>query len=106
MAEYRAVCRAGDVAPGTARLVEVDGRAIALFNLDGAFHAMEDTCLHAGGPLHEGEIEGPIVTCPWHYWKFDVTSGRCNLNPKVSLACYAVRVRDGTVEIEVPPAFP
>lgn len=102
MAGYRVVCRAADVAPGTARRVELDGRAIALFNVEGTFHAMEDTCLHAGGPLHEGELEGPIVTCPWHHWKFDVTSGRCDLNPKISLACYDVRVRDGTVEIRAP----
>jgi nitrite reductase/ring-hydroxylating ferredoxin subunit len=101
MAGYRAVCRAEDVAPGTARLVEIDGKAIALFNVDGAFHAMEDTCLHAGGPLHEGALDGPIVTCPWHDWQFDVRSGRCDLNPKVALDCYDVRVRDGTVEIRV-----
>jgi nitrite reductase/ring-hydroxylating ferredoxin subunit len=99
MAGYRAVCRAADVAPGTGRLVEIDGKAIALFNVDGTFHAMEDTCLHAGGPLHEGALEGHTVTCPWHSWEFDVTSGRCNLNPKVTLACYSARVRDGMVEI-------
>jgi len=97
--EYRAVCRAEEVAPGTGRLVEIDGKAIALFNVGGAFHAMEDTCLHAGGPLHEGALEGPIVTCPWHAWEFDVRSGRCDLNPKVTLSCFDVRVRDGTVEI-------
>ncbi|MHC4973337.1 MAG: Rieske (2Fe-2S) protein [Planctomycetota bacterium] len=100
MAEYRAVCRAEEVAPGTGRLVEIDGKAIALFNVDGTFHAMEDTCLHAGGPLHEGALEGPIVTCPWHHWKFDVTSGRCDLNPKVALDCFDVRVSDGFVEIK------
>ncbi|MHC4135796.1 MAG: Rieske (2Fe-2S) protein [Planctomycetota bacterium] len=99
MVEYRAVCRAEEVAPGTGRLVEIDGKAIALFNVGETFQAMEDTCLHAGGPLHEGVLEGSIVTCPWHAWKFDVTSGRCSLNPKVTLSCYDVRVRDGMVEI-------
>lgn len=99
MGGYRAVCRAGDVAPGTGRLVEIDGKAIALFNVAGTFHAMEDSCLHAGGPLHEGAVEGRIVTCPWHSWEFDVTSGQCSLNPKVTLDCYDVRVRDGVVEI-------
>ncbi len=99
MAGYRTVCRAEEVAPGRGRLVEIDGRAIALFNVDGTFHAMEDTCLHAGGPLHEGALEDPIVTCPWLAWEFDVRSGRCDLNPKVTLSCFDVRVRDGTVEI-------
>ncbi|MHC4669186.1 MAG: Rieske (2Fe-2S) protein [Planctomycetota bacterium] len=51
--------------------------------------------------MHEGALAGTVVTCPWHGWEFDVTSGRCNLNPKASLACYAVRVRDGMVEIRV-----
>jgi len=99
MAGYRTVCRAGDVAPGTGRLVEIDGKAIALFNVGGTFHAIEDNCLHAGGPLHEGALEGTIVKCPWHHWEFDVTSGRCDLNPKITLSCYDVRVRDGMVEI-------
>ncbi|MHC4547732.1 MAG: Rieske (2Fe-2S) protein [Planctomycetota bacterium] len=101
MAGYRPLCRADEVAPGSGRLVELEGKAIALFNVDGAHHALEDTCLHGGGPLHEGALAGTVVTCPWHGWEFDVTSGRCNLNPKASLACYAVRVRDGMVEIRV-----
>ena len=99
MAKYRVVCGADEVAPGKGRRVVIEGKEIALFNVDGTFHAMEDTCLHAGGPLHEGVLEGSIVTCPWHAWKFDVTSGRCDLNPKVTLSCFDVRVRDGMVEI-------
>lgn len=100
MPVYRPVCRADEIRPGEARLVEVEGRAIALFNVDGALHAIEDTCLHAGGPLHEGTLERTTVTCPWHGWRFDVATGRCDLNPMVSLACYPVRVRDGMIEIE------
>ena len=101
MEEYRAVCAAGEVAPGGARLVEMDGKAIALFNVAGVFHAIEDTCLHAGGPLHEGTIEGFVVTCPWHEWQYDVIDGSCSLNPLQSLTCFPVRVRQGTVEIRV-----
>jgi len=58
---YRPVCRANELPPGEARLVEVDGKAIALFNVGGALHAIEDTCLHAGGPLHEGTLDGTTV---------------------------------------------
>jgi nitrite reductase (NADH) small subunit len=101
MAGYRAVCRAEEIAPGATRLFEIDGKAIALFNVDGTLHAMEDTCLHAGGPLHEGVLQGSIITCPWHGWEFDVTSGRCPFNPKVALSRYGVRVRRGMVEIRV-----
>jgi nitrite reductase/ring-hydroxylating ferredoxin subunit len=97
---YRPVCRADELSPGAGRLVEIDGQGIALFNVLGAFHAIEDTCLHAGGPLHEGTLDGTTVTCPWHEWRFDVATGSCELNPNASLRCYKVRVRDGMVEIE------
>jgi nitrite reductase/ring-hydroxylating ferredoxin subunit len=100
MPRYRAICPESEIPPGAARRVEIDGKEIALFNVDGAFHAVEDTCLHAGGPLHEGTLEGTTVTCPWHAWRFDVATGSCNLNPMVSLTRYAVRVRGGMVEIE------
>ena len=99
MGKYSPVCRADEVPPGQARLVRVEGREIALFNVGGTFHATEDTCLHAGGPLHEGTLDGPVVTCPWHSWTFDVSTGQCHLNPLVKLVRYAVRVRDGTVEV-------
>lgn len=81
--------------------MEIDGKAIALFNVGGTFRAIEDTCLHAGGPLHEGALDGTTVTCPWHEWRFDVATGSCEMNPMVSLACYPVRVRGGMIEIEV-----
>jgi nitrite reductase/ring-hydroxylating ferredoxin subunit len=101
VAEFRAVCRAEALPPGEARLVRAAGRELALFNIDGTFHAMEDTCLHAGGPLHEGTLRGNVVICPWHQWEFDVTNGACNLNPVVSLDTFEVRIRDGAVEIRV-----
>lgn len=101
MPRYRAVCRAADVPPGTARLVELDGKAIAIFHAGGGFRALEDICLHAGGPLHQGTLAGRTVTCPWHGWRYDLETGACDLNPCVALVTYPVRVRDGTVEIEV-----
>ena len=102
MSDYRPVCRASELEPGSARLVLIDGKEIALFFLDGEYHAMEDHCLHAGGPLHEGELDGRIVICPWHHWRFDLRDGSCNLNPKVNLETYPVRVRDGFIEIRYP----
>jgi NAD(P)H-dependent nitrite reductase small subunit len=99
MSGYQPVCRAAEIPPGSARLAVIDGKEIAIFHVDGRFYAMEDTCLHAGGPLHEGSLEGTKVICPWHDWTFDVTSGQCGMNPKVSLDCYAVRVVDGVVQV-------
>ena len=62
--------------PGGKKLVEVDGRAIAVFNVDGAFHAIDDVCTHDGGPLAEGELIGCEIECPRHGARFDVRTGR------------------------------
>ena len=99
MPVYSAVCREDEIPPGATHLVHLDGREIGLFHVGGEIYAMENTCLHAGGPLHEGTIEGTTVTCAWHQWQFDLRDGSCSLNPCVSLQTYDVRVRGGSVEI-------
>ena len=66
MAQFIKVASAADLAPGEAKCVEVAGKKIALFNLEGTFYAIDDTCTHRGGPLSEGEVSGEEVTCPWH----------------------------------------
>ena len=104
MEEYRPVCPEGDLQPGKSRLAQIDGRAIAIFNVDGVLYAMEDTCLHAGGPLSEGRVEGTIVTCPWHDWRYDLKTGCTPLNHKISLPCFPVRVREGTIEVSPHPS--
>ena len=103
MPEYRTVCAVGELEPGGARLVVLDGKEIALFLVDGEYYAIEDNCLHAGGPLHEGRLEERTVVCPWHDWRFDLKTGACDLNPKVNLDRYPVRVRDGFIEIQYQP---
>ena len=99
MAGYSTVCAENDVPPGEGRHFVVGGIEIALFRLStGTFHATENTCLHAGGPLHEGTLEGATVTCPWHAWQYDVTDGSCGLHGG-GLTCYPTRVVNGTVEV-------
>jgi len=100
VALWRRVCPVGDLPPGRATLLEVDGKPIGVFHTEEGLFAIEDHCLHAGGPLHEGRLDGTTVTCPWHDWRFDVTTGGCDLNPMVSLTRYPVRVRNGTIEVE------
>ncbi|HXG59872.1 MAG TPA: regulatory iron-sulfur-containing complex subunit RicT [Planctomycetota bacterium] len=68
--------KASEVPPGSGRTVDLGGLRVALFNVDGRFHALADECPHQGGPLGEGRLEGGAVTCPWHQWKFDVATGR------------------------------
>ena len=75
MAGYVKVATTNDVEPGKSKLVEVNGRRIALFNLDGTFYAIDDFCTHRGASLSEGDVIGKDVQCPWHGALFDVTTG-------------------------------
>jgi nitrite reductase/ring-hydroxylating ferredoxin subunit len=96
------VARTEEVPVGTARMVEVNGKEVALFNVAGSFHAIDNTCTHVGGPLCEGEINGAEVTCPWHGAVFDVTSGQALGPPAAqSVARYNVRVEGPDIEIEI-----
>ena len=102
MPEFVKVAGTDEVSPGQARLVDVGGKEIALFNVAGAFHAIDNNCTHVGGPLCEGEINGVEVTCPWHGATFDVTSGQV-LGPPAGepVSRYNVRVEGSDIEIEV-----
>lgn len=97
------VASAADIRPGEGRVVEARGHTLALFNVDGRFYAIDNVCLHRGGPLGEGDLEGRVVSCPWHAWRWDVTSGANVNNPAVKVACFAVTVEGGEVLVELPP---
>jgi nitrite reductase (NADH) small subunit len=60
------VAKTGDLSPGQGKVFQAEGQTIALFNVDGSFYAIDNTCTHAGGPLGEGGLVGDEVTCPWH----------------------------------------
>jgi len=75
MAEFVRVAGRSEIAPGGKKLVEIDGRAIAVFNVDGTFYAIDDVCTHDGGPLAEGDLEGNEIRCPRHGARFDVRTG-------------------------------
>ena len=98
---YVRVARTDDVPPGTGTVVEANGRKLALFNVDGTFYALDNTCLHRGGPVGEGDLDGTIVTCPWHGFQYDVTTGRNVFDPEVGLQSFEVRVADGDVLVAV-----
>jgi nitrite reductase (NADH) small subunit len=95
------VAGAGEIGPGEGRVVEAAGRAVALFNVDGRYYAIDNTCPHRGGPLGEGDLEGAVVACPWHAWRWDVTTGANTNNPAVKLACYPVTEEGGSVFVEL-----
>jgi nitrite reductase (NADH) small subunit len=91
-----------DVPPGSAREFAAGGRVVALFNVDGAFYALDGICPHAGGPLGEGSLCGATVTCPWHGWQFDVKTGRQALNPRIEQPTFPVKVEKEAIWAEIP----
>jgi nitrite reductase (NADH) small subunit len=99
--QFVTVGRAGDVPAGTGRQVTVDGRWVALFNVKGIHYAIDATCLHRGGPLADGALTGCIVTCPWHGWQFDVTTGVFVQDPHVGVTRHDARVVDGDIQVRL-----
>lgn len=91
-----------EFAPGTSREIAVAGRVIALYRIGDTFHALDGICPHAGGPLGEGTLEGTRVTCPWHGWQFDVTTGGHCLTPKIAQERFDIELHDGNVYIDLP----
>ena len=94
---------AADIKPGTAKTVSVDGREIAVFNVDGTFYAVDNYCPHQGGLLSEGWLEGTTITCPWHAWCFNLTDGEMTIGKFASVDVYDVRVEDGQVSVSRTP---
>jgi nitrite reductase (NADH) small subunit len=91
-----------DVPPGEGRVVEAGGRSLALFNVSGAFYVIDNSCSHRGGPLGEGDLDGTVVVCPWHAWRWDVTSGANMNNPAVKMACFPVSLEGDQVWVDLP----
>ena len=101
MKRYRVAC-VDDIPAGEGREFVVGGRIVAMFNVDGTFHAMDGICPHAGGPLAKGQLRQNVVTCPWHGWQFDVTTGQHCLNAQLKHARFDVIVEAGELWIELP----
>ena len=101
MSEFARAIAVADLPPGRAAEVVVDGQAIALFNVDGTFHALAGRCPHRGGPLGQGFLDGPRVSCPWHNYTFDVTTGENVVNADLKVARYEVKVEDGQVRVKL-----
>ena len=102
MADFVRVAQASDLAPGGKKLLDIDGRAVALFNVNGTFYAIDDVCTHDGGPLAEGELRGCEIECPRHGARFDVRSGAALCMPAIEpVATHQVKVEDGAVFVRV-----
>jgi nitrite reductase (NADH) small subunit len=97
------VADASEIAEGQGALFEANGLTIAVFNAGaGRFHATSPLCPHEDGPLADGWLEGDVVVCPWHGWDFELATGRCRVDERLGITVYDVRVRDGTIEVNLP----
>jgi nitrite reductase (NADH) small subunit len=102
MAEWHRLAALSEVPPGSARELTAGGRVIALFNVGGTLYALDGICPHAGGPLGEGVLSGLVVTCPWHGWQFDVTTGRHCLNARIEHTTFPLKIEGDDVFVELP----
>jgi 3-phenylpropionate/trans-cinnamate dioxygenase ferredoxin subunit len=98
--EYTRVAGVDEIPVGRIKLVDVAGERLAVANGGDVFYAFSDECTHDGGPLSEGELEGAIVTCPWHFSRFDLRTGEIIDSPAEDpITVYEVKVEDGGVYV-------
>jgi len=116
------VAEAGEIGDGERLIVQLEGRDIAVFYVDGEYHAYTNWCAHQSGPCCEGTLtgtmtasfdrdsletslewtgEGHILNCPWHGWEYDVTTGECLSRNRVRLPAHDVEVRDGEIVVSL-----
>lgn len=107
------VGKVAEVQPGERKIVQAEGRSIGVFNVNGSYYALRNSCPHQGAPLCQGHVtgmtltappgqynygrSGEIIRCPWHGWEFDILTGKSIYDPHKCL----VRTYDVTVEQEL-----
>lgn len=111
-----------ELAPGSKKVVEAEGRSIGVYNIDGAFYAIRNLCPHQGAALCAGittsfltwkqppgefcfEREGEIVRCPWHFWEFDIKTGHMIVDPQTRTKTYDVTVERYDVTVDEEQVF-
>jgi 3-phenylpropionate/trans-cinnamate dioxygenase ferredoxin subunit len=110
------VAKASEIPPGSKKIVEVGGRSIGVFNINGQFHALRNVCPHKGAELCKGPVmplvissgpgnfdferEGEILRCPWHAWEFDIKTGCMIVDPAMRTKSYEVTVEKFDVSVD------
>jgi nitrite reductase/ring-hydroxylating ferredoxin subunit len=97
------VARFSELDDGVGNCLEIAGKRLALFRVGDRCFAIDDTCPHRDAPLHEGNVIGLEVECPWHASRFNLETGAVRLEPaKRGVTAYQVRILDGDVQIDWP----
>ena len=101
--EWTQAIAADEVAEGHVVAVTIGDHNIAIYHIQGGeFHATSNICIHRGGPLGQGLLEGHAVMCPWHAWTWDVRTGENTANPGLAIPTFEVKVEGGDVLVQIP----
>jgi len=111
------VARVDEIPPGGRKIVRLEGREVGVFNLDGEFYALKNSCPHQAARVCLGRVvgttlpgavyqfeygrEGRILRCPWHSWEYDITTGESVFDPRVRVVSYPVLVENGEVAVTI-----
>ena len=96
------VLSVNELPKGKGKQITIDGKVLALFNIDGKFYCIDGKCTHKGGPLWEGEVNGNVVVCPWHGSKFDIVTGEVKEGPaSKKVSTYIVKVSGKDILVDI-----
>jgi nitrite reductase/ring-hydroxylating ferredoxin subunit len=99
---YFTLCETKYVPEGGMKQFDLLDREFLVINLKGQFYCLDGRCTHAGAPLFEGSLKGEILTCPWHYSRFNITDGSVANGPtKNPLNSYKCKIKDGRLLIDL-----
>ena len=101
MDDFVEVARLDQVPPGAGSCFTVASKEVAVFNVAGTIYAMDDSCLHKGASLGSGKLEGKVVTCRAHGWRYDVTTGSTMNVPGYGVTSYPAKIVDGMIMVKV-----
>jgi nitrite reductase (NADH) small subunit len=101
VAERHKVASIDDIAPNDMKIFSVAGKEIVISRADGGVQAFSNACVHRGGPLGEGDLQGCVVTCPWHGWQFNVQTGESVMNAQIKHPVYPVTVEGKDIYVEL-----
>ncbi len=103
IAEFIKVASASEIEEGTMQAIEVDGEPICLAKVNGEICAFTDNCTHISGPLNDGELDGYVVTCPWHGAQFDIRTGKVLCGPaRQDILTYPIKMDGDAILISLP----
>ncbi len=91
-----------ELRPGSVRVVTDGDRQVAVFSTAEGLYALDSACAHKRGPLGEGWVDRGVVTCPWHWWRYELSTGRRLGSETIAVSTHPVTIRDGMVVVEVP----